>query len=197
MNNKRKEFQQRYSEFDTALPNSCQNCGSDEDLHIHHIVPLSLDGNNILSNMARLCMECHNKIHGQNLDYKNLKEKKFKDAVKEGRVGRPTSPEKDLDDAYQLWLTKKHTIKEILKQTGVSQGRLYRKINSEHGPVGTPKAKWRAVKINDRTRFVINKMLDSGLDPDAIAHFPKYSKEMVLTVLSETMSEEELLRYLK
>lgn len=41
----------------------CCNCGSTEELEYHHIVPISLGGNDINSNMACLCYTCHEKIH--------------------------------------------------------------------------------------------------------------------------------------
>jgi hypothetical protein len=44
----------------------CLNCGSTAN-QAHHIVPLSLGGNDILSNLASLCEECHEKVHGTTL----------------------------------------------------------------------------------------------------------------------------------
>lgn len=41
----------------------CVNCGSTEDIEYHHIVPISLGGNDILSNICPLCHCCHAKIH--------------------------------------------------------------------------------------------------------------------------------------
>jgi uncharacterized protein YjbI with pentapeptide repeats/5-methylcytosine-specific restriction endonuclease McrA len=47
----------------------CQNCGAKggrdgtEQVHAYHIVPLSVDGNNNLSNLATLCDTCHGLIH--------------------------------------------------------------------------------------------------------------------------------------
>lgn len=41
----------------------CVNCGSAEDIEYHHIVPLSLGGNDVLSNICPLCHCCHTKIH--------------------------------------------------------------------------------------------------------------------------------------
>lgn len=41
----------------------CCNCGSTEELEYHHIVPISLGGKDINSNMACLCYPCHQKIH--------------------------------------------------------------------------------------------------------------------------------------
>jgi len=41
----------------------CGNCGSTNRLHVHHIVPLSKDGTNNLSNLRTLCEGCHKKLH--------------------------------------------------------------------------------------------------------------------------------------
>ena len=41
----------------------CCNCGSEEDLQYHHIIPLSLGGKDINSNMCCLCYKCHQLIH--------------------------------------------------------------------------------------------------------------------------------------
>lgn len=41
----------------------CANCGSEENIHIHHIVPLSQGGGNKESNLVFLCAECHKKAH--------------------------------------------------------------------------------------------------------------------------------------
>lgn len=41
----------------------CCNCGSTKELEYHHIVPISLGGNDINSNIACLCYACHQKIH--------------------------------------------------------------------------------------------------------------------------------------
>lgn len=48
----------------------CQGCnaqggkhGSNE-LHAHHIVPLSMGGSNMKSNLITLCDKCHARVHG-------------------------------------------------------------------------------------------------------------------------------------
>ena len=41
----------------------CCNCSSIEDLEYHHIVPLSLGGQDKLSNICCLCYKCHSLIH--------------------------------------------------------------------------------------------------------------------------------------
>ena len=41
----------------------CINCGSNINVEYHHIVPLALGGNNILSNICCLCEKCHHLVH--------------------------------------------------------------------------------------------------------------------------------------
>lgn len=60
----RVEYNAIRTELDGILTRECANCGSDSDLHIHHIVPLAVGGSNRLSNLVRLCSECHAKVHG-------------------------------------------------------------------------------------------------------------------------------------
>jgi 5-methylcytosine-specific restriction endonuclease McrA len=41
----------------------CQNCSSDDQLHVHHIVPLTSGGTNAWSNLVTLCPDCHGRLH--------------------------------------------------------------------------------------------------------------------------------------
>lgn len=43
----------------------CINCG-DYPCELHHVVPLSLGGNDIETNKVPLCSKCHAKVHGLN-----------------------------------------------------------------------------------------------------------------------------------
>jgi len=43
--------------------NLCQRCGTKEDLEVHHIVAVSVGGNNELSNLVVLCHKCHRAEH--------------------------------------------------------------------------------------------------------------------------------------
>lgn len=45
------------------LPKKCCNCGSSENLQYHHIVPVICGGNDVPSNVAVLCGDCHSKVH--------------------------------------------------------------------------------------------------------------------------------------
>ncbi|WNF07467.1 HNH endonuclease [Brevibacillus borstelensis] len=78
--NAREEFERLRSQFIAELPDKCQNCGRADDLHVHHIVPLSMGGRNVLSNLATLCGVCHGKVHGINI------RESHGEAVKAGRM---------------------------------------------------------------------------------------------------------------
>lgn len=41
----------------------CGCCGTRDNLHIHHIIPLKDGGNNSLKNLILLCEFCHKRIH--------------------------------------------------------------------------------------------------------------------------------------
>jgi hypothetical protein len=46
------------------LPKRCECCGSNKQLTLHHVVPIGVGGNPLdISNVARVCLKCHQKIH--------------------------------------------------------------------------------------------------------------------------------------
>ena len=45
------------------LGNFCHYCNSYENLQIHHVHPLSLGGQNEMSNLEIVCQSCHLKLH--------------------------------------------------------------------------------------------------------------------------------------
>ena len=48
--------------FENRL-NACEDCGSIEGLHVHHIQPLSKGGGNEMDNLKLLCTSCHYQAH--------------------------------------------------------------------------------------------------------------------------------------
>lgn len=46
------------------LPKNCVNCGSNNNISYHHIVPLALGGTNNIANIVPLCDKCHKLAHG-------------------------------------------------------------------------------------------------------------------------------------
>lgn len=61
----------------------CVNCGTDENIEYHHIVPLCNGGNDVISNIVPLCHACHRLAHGG----RDLNEVKRKNGPLRG--GRP------------------------------------------------------------------------------------------------------------
>lgn len=64
MENTRVWFNMNRNYYFNNLDNKCINCGKLEDLHLHHIIPISIGGTNKLSNVVILCSKCHGKLHG-------------------------------------------------------------------------------------------------------------------------------------
>ena len=50
-------------EMKLELGTKCYNCGSDECIEYHHIVPLFLGGTNKITNIVPLCHKCHQAAH--------------------------------------------------------------------------------------------------------------------------------------
>ena len=61
----------------------CCNCGSTSDLQYHHIIPISIGGKDINSNMCCLCYDCHYKLHH---DGKDKKVSNFSELIKKGQA---------------------------------------------------------------------------------------------------------------
>lgn len=83
----------------------CVNCGSDDAIEFHHIVPIALGGTDALTNVVPLCYKCHKAAHTGRRKGEIIKETKgsvggrkrkcdeavFEDAFKkyiEGRIGK-------------------------------------------------------------------------------------------------------------
>ena len=50
--------------------NACLKCGSTENIHKDHIVPLSVGGSNRASNLQPLCKSCNSTKHTRTIDYR-------------------------------------------------------------------------------------------------------------------------------
>jgi 5-methylcytosine-specific restriction endonuclease McrA len=51
----------------------CAECPSQEELQIHHKVPLAMGGTNEADNLEILCKQCHLKRHGMDKSKKQLR----------------------------------------------------------------------------------------------------------------------------
>lgn len=65
-------------EYKEKLGCTCVNCGSQENIEYHHIVPLCMGGTNRMTNIVPVCKNCHVAIHGE-AEYRKLA---FKNACK-------------------------------------------------------------------------------------------------------------------
>ena len=67
----RYEMRQTVSnDIKNAVGKICCNCGTNENIEYHHIVPLSLGGNDVITNIVPLCHQCHKAAHcGQHLSH--------------------------------------------------------------------------------------------------------------------------------
>lgn len=129
----------------------CINCGKPATA-LHHIVPLVLGGNDIPSNIAPLCDECHGKIHGVafkngNLSHSDLIRQgiaRKKEAMERGEIykgrnytkktnnflGRPKKTKKDIPAKFKR-LYKNHaynSIADLANKCGISKGTAYNYI---------------------------------------------------------------------
>ena len=66
----------------SELGTVCVNCGSDQFIEYHHIVPIVYGGTNKLSNIVPLCSDCHARAH-QKVSGEGMAK-----ARREGRIGR-------------------------------------------------------------------------------------------------------------
>lgn len=91
LDNLRKQFEEIRNQIWEKKPHKCVNCGAESNLHLHHIVPLSLGGTNNIDNIVPLCEECHSKVH--KLDMKGHSEATKKGIAKAklngSQIGQP------------------------------------------------------------------------------------------------------------
>jgi len=58
------DWEERKKDVKERDKHHCSECGSNNDLHVHHKIPLSKGGSNQISNLILLCASCHSKEHG-------------------------------------------------------------------------------------------------------------------------------------
>lgn len=60
---RRYEFYTSREHLLNGRPKVCAFCGSDDDLRVHHIIPICDGGENTPYNLMYLCEDCHRAIH--------------------------------------------------------------------------------------------------------------------------------------
>jgi hypothetical protein len=130
----RQEFNRLRKDMDISKL-KCVYCGS-QAAHMHHIIPLSVGGDNRDSNLIPLCLECHGKIHNKryNNKWKELQKIGIEKAKAEGRYRGGTKKKidinkyKDLKQDYMNRLINKTEFSELL---GVSRPTLNKILKEE------------------------------------------------------------------
>ena len=121
-------------EIRRSLPKVCCNCGSTENLIFHHIVPVSVGGKNIASNIAVVCPDCHGAIHQYDEIAKHGRGDKIKERLAKAKAEGRNNGRKPADYEHIMWLIAKystqfnniddanyelHTETEIMEMAGV------------------------------------------------------------------------------
>ena len=120
----------------------CCNCGNEQDLEYHHIIPLSLGGQNKLSNLCCLCNNCHSLLHfgeNKNISHSEATKQGLQRAKERGtQLGRPKGTKlvtKKSLEAKELIKKLNYTFEGNLnneatyKQIGISRNTFYKYKN--------------------------------------------------------------------
>lgn len=147
------------------LGSVCCNCGSTQNIHYHHIVPLSLGGTNKLTNIVPICEECHGKAHGG---------RKMNCMHENSMDGRPKlAPPDGYEEIIDGYLFGKYGKSECQKLLGMKKGQ---KINDK----SYFKEYLKENKIVEHKNMIDVLYCDKNnkgkkRDPDKVVAYIKYS----------------------
>jgi hypothetical protein len=114
----------------------CNTCGKEtEKLSIHHILPKSLGGRDIDTNIVKICNTCHTKIHGnEKLFSSSLIKKSLNDLKNEGHLlGRPLKVNNVIISTFNDLKNEGYSLKEISKITNYSVGTIHKYLREKIG----------------------------------------------------------------
>jgi hypothetical protein len=101
----------------------CVNCGLEAKC-VHHIVPLSLGGFDVLGNLASLCLQCHGVIHDRDfVKQRNCLLRSIQKRKDRGEPlgGRPRSYTLDQADACCVMQHDGYSVREIAEHLKLSR----------------------------------------------------------------------------
>lgn len=131
----------------------CKTCGKQElkeNMELHHILPRSLGGTDLETNLILICVECHGKIHGDvgffkkrgggfnhtnPLDLKQLQRAGIERAKAEGKYkGRQKTARKHRKRVIDMASSGIHK-SVIAKTLGIGQASVYRILQDERNGI--------------------------------------------------------------
>jgi transposase len=114
-------------------PEKCPGCGKMHSFfHLHHIVPRSVGGLDEISNIIKICEECHSKVHmRKSTSLSTLIKAGIAKAKEEGRIGAPPNKieQRIVDQAAEMRATGM-SLRAISKELGISTTSVQRINNS-------------------------------------------------------------------
>lgn len=128
--NKRASVSSVFTECLIRDNHTCQDCGSQKDLEVHHILPISQGGKNELSNLKTVCSTCHT-VNYKDVHYpkdktllvpfdKREKQRSGIDKSKHSQI-LVTLPNELAEEIEEYWHAKKlknrsEAIRELIKE---------------------------------------------------------------------------------
>ena len=82
-----------YAKYD----NQCAECGADEDLNLHHIIPIKDGGDNSEGNLILLCAGCHQKKHSPDTIYGQEPQSRYQPSYTDTDTDTNADPNPDRD----------------------------------------------------------------------------------------------------
>lgn len=121
----------------------CANCGLDcgQEIIFHHVIPLVIGGQDVITNIIPLCSTCHDLLHSVSKDntisHSELIKKGMQQAREQGvQIGRPKLtqvPEWFITDVFPLY-QQGITIMELSKKFFMSRTTIYRYLKMLNTP---------------------------------------------------------------
>lgn len=122
----------------------CANCGTDcgQEIIFHHIIPLVIGGQDVITNIVPLCSTCHDLLHSVSKDntisHSELIKKGIQQAREQGvQIGRPKltqAPEWFITDVFPLY-QQGITIMELSKKFSMSRTTIYKYLKMLNTPI--------------------------------------------------------------
>lgn len=135
MKRKRKPASKEFREEAIRLHgNRCLNCGDDENVEWHHVVPLEIGGNDTPSNTVPLCLSCHKAVTNHQLVLTTVGRRCNRQYKPAGRpIVYPRNYEAILEDYTRCRISKSEAARRLGKTVRFNGERFYTGYLRDHG----------------------------------------------------------------